>query len=377
MRPDLNTMGLIAPTLPDVSVIPYDAQRFLELLTKGANCTFQTFDDSPAKRQRLAKIYHGSLTEHVEALLRINALRGGIFVMVNAGDGRGRKAANVRAVRALFVDLDGAPLEPVLNAPIAPHLVTETSPGRWHAFWLVEGVSLDRFSHLQAQLAKKFDADPSVKDLCRVMRLPGFEHRKGERFKSRLVRIDDSPPIAFREFVAAFGISPIVSVGERNSTLFKAAAGLKRAGIPKACAAGRIVKINAADTEAPLPAAELAALVDNAYGYATQGFSMIPHAIIDTPQFDKLSAGAAKLFQYAMRRHRPTKEFALPHSEFKHIVGFKNRKQFRSMIDELVSAGFLVRTRDYVASIVDDERRCALFRIDDRILNLPAYGDRI
>lgn len=69
--------------------------------------------------------------------MRLNEQGAGIFVMVNAGDGKGRKRANVRAVRALFVDLDGAPLEPVVNGPIAPHMVTETSLGRWHAFWLV------------------------------------------------------------------------------------------------------------------------------------------------------------------------------------------------------------------------------------------------
>jgi hypothetical protein len=343
-----------------------EAQRFVSAIAGQGSLTFQTFDDSPAKRPGLVKVLHGSLDLHWDRLRHLNDAGGGVFLMINQGDGRNRRAENVTAVRALFVDLDGAPLEPVLRGPILPHLVTQTSPGRWHAYWLVEGVPLDGFSHLQAQLAKMFNADPCVKDLCRVMRIPGFDHCKGASYRTRLVKVDDKPVIAMREFVDAFGISPIIPTGNRNATMFQAASGFKHAGIPKAAAAARIAKINAAQTVVPLTQGELRAIVDNAYGYTTAGFSMIPHAIIDTPQFDGLSAGAVKLFLYAMRRHRPGKEFALPHSEFKHIVGFKNRKQFRSAIEELISAGFLVMTRNYVASVADEARRCALYRMQER-----------
>lgn len=47
----------------------------------------------------------------------------GAFVMVDeGGDGKGRYASNVTRVRAHFVDLDGAPIEPVLAA-VRPHIV--------------------------------------------------------------------------------------------------------------------------------------------------------------------------------------------------------------------------------------------------------------
>ncbi|WP_413673067.1 DNA-primase RepB domain-containing protein [Massilia cellulosiltytica] len=220
-------------SFPQASVDLTDAQRFLDFLARGSACTFQVFDDGQAKRRGLNRILHGSLAVHSKTLMRLNEQGAGIFVMVNAGDGNGRKLSNVRAVRALFVDLDGAPLAPVLNGPIAPHMVTETSPGRWHAFWLVDGVRLESFSHLQEQLAKMFDADRSVKDLCRVMRVPGFVHNKQQPYRSRLVHLDDSPAIPVQEFVDAFGISPLIAVGERNTYLFKSTAGLKHGGIPK------------------------------------------------------------------------------------------------------------------------------------------------
>ena len=349
-----------------------DAQRFLDFLTRGSACTFQVFDDRQEKRPRLNKVLHGTLTAHAATLMQLNERGAGIFVMVNAGDGKGRKRANVRAVRALFVDLDGAPLEPVLNGPIAPHMVTETSPGRWHAFWLVDDVPLENFSHLQEQLAKLFDADRSVKDLCRVMRLPGFVHNKQQPYQSRIVHLDDRPAVPVKDFVDAFGISPIIPVGQRNTTLFKATAGFKHAGIPKAAAAKRIAKINAANTSEPLPTEEMDELVNRAYSYETDGFSKIPHRIIDLPAFNALSAAAAKLFLYAMRRHRPEKEFALPHSEFTDIVGLKNKQQFNKARDKLIDAGFLVRTRQHVASLDPDGRRCALYRIADHVLRSSA-----
>jgi hypothetical protein len=45
--------------------------------------------------------------------------------MVNRGDLRGRKAENVVAVRAVFLDLDGSPLDPVLTAPTPLRAPTE------------------------------------------------------------------------------------------------------------------------------------------------------------------------------------------------------------------------------------------------------------
>src|SRR5262249_20840995 len=97
-------------------------------------------------------------------------------------------------VRALFVDLDGAPLEPVLADVKKVHIVVNTSPGRWHAYWLVTGVALDQFSAKQKALIAAFNSDPAIHDLPHVMRLPGFVHRKGEPHLVRIVSVNDAPP---------------------------------------------------------------------------------------------------------------------------------------------------------------------------------------
>ena len=99
--------------------------------------------------------------------------------MVNRGDGKGRRKENVVEVRSVFLDLDGTRLGVLDRAALDPHIVVESSPGRFHAYWRVEGLPLDDFEAVQLALAARFGGDSSVRDLPRVMRLPGYCHRKG------------------------------------------------------------------------------------------------------------------------------------------------------------------------------------------------------
>lgn len=168
-----------------------EASFFIELLTGAPDAvlTFQTFDDdSDRKLGQLISVLHGTLLEHADKLKALNEAGAGIFVMVNEGDLQGRKAANVVAVRALFVDLDGAPIEPALESAVPPDIVVSSSPGRYHAYWTGWDCSLEDFRQAQRALINKFHADPSVNDLPRVMRLPGFYHRKSEPYLVRVLR---------------------------------------------------------------------------------------------------------------------------------------------------------------------------------------------
>lgn len=172
------------------------ARAFLDALDPEGIFTFQTFNDkkdSP-RRSSLNRVLHGSFDEHADALRELNDGGAGIFVMVNAGDGEVhegqatcRTNRNVVSVRALFVDLDGAPLDPVLKNGPTPSIVIESSPERWHVYWRVSGCPLNAFKQHQQALADKFRGDKSINDLARVMRLPGFLHRKAEPFLTRIV----------------------------------------------------------------------------------------------------------------------------------------------------------------------------------------------
>ncbi|MBF0321779.1 MAG: hypothetical protein HQL62_02355 [Magnetococcales bacterium] len=147
----------------------------------------------------------GTLDQHGAALARLNAKGFGVFATVAATDGRGRKKSNITRVRAVFVDLDGAPLQPVLDGPLPPHIVVETSPGKWHCYWLIDFLPLEHFAFVQKALAARFGGDPVVCDLPRVMRMPGFLHQKGEPFLSRIIQANEGR-YALADLLRAFKI---------------------------------------------------------------------------------------------------------------------------------------------------------------------------
>ncbi len=172
----------------------HQADRFLHLLDSQGVFTCQTFDDDEVRKNKgMARVLHGTLAQHWDELAVLNQRGAGIFVMVNQGDGivhpgdkTCRTAKNVVAVRSVFADLDGAPLDPVLKA-LPPDIVVESSPGRFHTYWLTNDCPLGEFTQRQKQIALKFSSDPKVCDLPRVMRLPGFFHQKDTPFMTRIL----------------------------------------------------------------------------------------------------------------------------------------------------------------------------------------------
>jgi hypothetical protein len=174
---------------PNLSPDLNQANNFLEALDPGASYTFQTFPEGARVKSSSPQILHGTLREHAARLTALNNSGHGIFVMINEGDLKGRTADNVVRVRALFVDSDSGPIQPLLDAAIAPHIAVESSPGKGHGYFLVADCPLDKFKERQRALADRFDGDRAVCDLPRVMRLPGFFHLKSATpFQTRLIK---------------------------------------------------------------------------------------------------------------------------------------------------------------------------------------------
>jgi hypothetical protein len=121
-------------------------------------------------------------------------------------DGTGRKAKNITKVRALFADLDGSPLQPILNATLEPHMIIESSKDKYHAYWLVNDCPLDKFSMYQKAIARKFNSDPKVHDLSRVMRMPGFYHCKGSPFPTKIIKRITIPPYHIKNIEHGLGL---------------------------------------------------------------------------------------------------------------------------------------------------------------------------
>lgn len=154
-------------------------------------------------------VLHGRYTDLARKLKAANEQGAGIFACINETDGAGRRATNVTKVRALFLDLDGAPIDPVLEAELQPHMVIESSPNKWHAYWFVDDCPLDQFKPLQQAIATAFNGDPAVCDLPRLARLPGFYHQKKDKktgeltapFLTRISRLHDTPRYSVKQVI--------------------------------------------------------------------------------------------------------------------------------------------------------------------------------
>lgn len=127
----------------------------------------------------------GSLSELYPTLQEYNAKGYGVFYNFNVMNDSPRKTlADVNHIRAHVVDLDNtltsdAMLQKILSTHPAPHFVVNTSPNKYHVYWLVQPYTgNDYFNTIQRKLAQLYDGDKKICDPTRVLRVPGFNHMK-------------------------------------------------------------------------------------------------------------------------------------------------------------------------------------------------------
>ena len=182
-----------------------EAKRFLNALGCSQNNTrLRTFDDKK-KGGVFPACYPSS---DFDKLAGENKKGAGVFVVVNETTGDTDK--DVIGVRSLFADLDGIPLEPVLElllaAGLMPHIIVESSPGRYHVYLKVSDCTLDQFTPLQKAIAAKLGSDKTVVNNSRVMRLPGFIHQKKDPFLTRVMDISDHDDYTVQQVINALAL---------------------------------------------------------------------------------------------------------------------------------------------------------------------------
>jgi|SRR5579862_294687 len=169
------------------------AKKFCQLVTGEDDpaMLWQTFDDNKTKdakgkivkRPELAATRRGKLSDkQTRAWLQAqNDAGAGIYITVNECKGGIRRKESATDLRALFVDLD-TPGQKQPAWALKPHIVNQTSPGKFHAYWLIDhtDVAADAWLDAQARLAGFYSSDRAMIDVVRVMRVPGFFHRKGK-----------------------------------------------------------------------------------------------------------------------------------------------------------------------------------------------------
>ena len=146
-----------------------------------------------------------------------------------------RLISEVAYIRVIFAEMDiGEPLRPW---PLEPSMVVETSPGRYHVYWLILSeapITEEDFHGIMMCLCELYGADPDAKDLARTMRLPGTWNLKPER-PPHLVKIvrQSGARYSGHELVAAFPPPPRAepkSTGQRPKLNGYAPPGLERFG---------------------------------------------------------------------------------------------------------------------------------------------------
>ncbi|MEH1850218.1 MAG: VapE domain-containing protein [Nostoc sp.] len=169
-----------------------DAEKFLsalcgdDLFTEFDECKFifQTFDDNEKRKDKnLARLLYGTFDECKNELVKLNNKGAGICVTVNRAAGHERKNEYITNIRALYADFDdnGFPEDYHLEPSIIVNTSNVNGIQKGHAYWLLEdNEELDRFQQNQKLVINHYNSDNQVNELCRVMRLPGFFHRKGE-----------------------------------------------------------------------------------------------------------------------------------------------------------------------------------------------------
>ena len=237
----------MSAVMQSVELVPdlVEAARFLEHLAPHGGVTFQTFGDAKRGRQLVSvrRCPPGSdLAPVLANLTALNERGAGVFVMVQATDG-GRRATDVHTVRALFVDLDDVnPARDLAAFGLAPSLVVESSPGKHHVYWTIDDL-VDEWPLAECvpalqRLAFAFGGDPAVCDLARVLRMPGFVHRKGEPFVSRIVAQGQAyTPDVLRAWLAALPAAlPALAAGAARPATQRDASDPLDAATPEALA---------------------------------------------------------------------------------------------------------------------------------------------
>lgn len=133
----------------------------------------------PFKENLALSLLNDTKNPIIRKLVRTNAGTDAraIYFVVNQG---GQTKEEISQATAFYIEYDDLPLEDqyakVMALPIVPHIIVKTKSSL-HCYWLAaETTTLDQWESVQRTLIVYANSDPTIKDLPRVMRVPGFDH---------------------------------------------------------------------------------------------------------------------------------------------------------------------------------------------------------
>lgn len=170
------------------------ARRHLNLLAGEPDplVAWQVFDDTK-QRPDLARGFHGRLGDVLPRLIEAQRHGCGVYVAVNATDGKRRKIENMVHARAVFLDLDGAPLP--ASWPAEPDLIIHSSSvdgvDKYQAWWPTDPTEdWATWQKVQRAMALRYHGDLKCCMVTQVGRCAGFWHQKrqDQPWQVRIIR---------------------------------------------------------------------------------------------------------------------------------------------------------------------------------------------
>lgn len=155
-------------------------QKWLEHLTGEADPVMRWRAIHDTDKTLPTKLWRKRLSQIGAELQVLNVGGYGIFATINESNSWDATSAGIIRVRACYVDIDGNSTTniPAVEEKLLPTMrVTSTrTPG--HLYWRVSDCALDAFTPTQEGLVAELGTDPTITNLDRVMRVPGFANMK-------------------------------------------------------------------------------------------------------------------------------------------------------------------------------------------------------
>lgn len=202
------------PDLTLIRPIPQELQDFLQHF-RGSHifCTIQN---------ESVRHYPGSLEDYYQTLRKLNDTGAEVYFTVNASRTSRRLIPDMSHARAVFIDDDKPRDTHRTDFPIQPSIIVESSPGKYHYYWLTHTANLPEWKLVQKTLISMYNTDPAIHDYTRVLRLPTFKHRNGSICKvveNNGIKYEWTDIIAF--FPPAIETSPTAKHAPSDFSLVK------------------------------------------------------------------------------------------------------------------------------------------------------------
>lgn len=152
---------------------------------------FRTYNDKdknePGSKKEVALRFLDGI---IPTLRKENSQNRGVYFVVNGGGQNDKTVLAAKSCTAQFMEMDKGTFEEQLaiinDFPLEPSILVRTKKSL-HTYWLLNDGNIKRFREIQLQLAAKFNSDTTVQNESRVMRVPGFNHCKGEPVKVEII----------------------------------------------------------------------------------------------------------------------------------------------------------------------------------------------